>query len=158
MSSVLQGGRRRRRPGGRIARVLMLLLPVAAVVGAVFALGHKTHPGSKHVPPSPAAAQQTPGATPSPGTVAPDPAQAALAGVDAFHVRFHVPPRAGIVFDVKTGEVLWRRDPIEKMQIASITKIMTALLVVEHTHPRQLIRITKDALNYQGSGVGLLPK
>src|SRR5947209_15184437 len=143
MSSVLQGGRRRRRPGGRIARVLLLLLPVAAVVGAVFALGPKTHPGSKHVPPSPAAAQQTPGATPSPGTAAPDPAQAALAGVDAFHIKFHDPPRAGIVFDVKTGEVLWRRNPLKRTPIASLTKIMTALLVVEQTQPHDPIRISK---------------
>jgi D-alanyl-D-alanine carboxypeptidase len=35
---------------------------------------------------------------------------------------------------------------------------MTALLVVENTRPSEMVRITKDALNYQGSGVGLLPK
>jgi D-alanyl-D-alanine carboxypeptidase (penicillin-binding protein 5/6) len=42
--------------------------------------------------------------------------------------------------------------------IASLTKLMTALLAVEHTQPRDMVRITKDALNYSGSGVGLLPK
>jgi serine-type D-Ala-D-Ala carboxypeptidase (penicillin-binding protein 5/6) len=159
MTSVLQGGRRRRRPGARLARWLLLLLSIAAVVAVVVEVSSRSSHGSSHpIPHTPAVAQQTPGATPSPGTAAPDPAQAALAGTDAFRLHFKVPPRAGIVFDLKTGEVLWRRDPLQKMQIASITKIMTALLVVEQTHPRQLIRITKDALNYSGSGVGLLPK
>jgi D-alanyl-D-alanine carboxypeptidase len=154
MSSVLQGGRRRRRSGVRAARLLLLLAPLAVVAAAV--LGFRDHNS-----PAPARAQvgeQTPGATPSPGTAAPDPAQAALAGVDAFHLRFRDPPRAGMVFDVKTGEVLWRRNPVKRMPIASLTKIMTALLVVEQTRARDEIRITKDALNYEGSGVGLLPK
>src|SRR4051794_36318344 len=110
MSSVLQGGRRRRRPGPRLARLLLVLAPIAVVVALVFELGQRDHKPAP-VQPALAPAQQTPGATPSPGTAAPDPAQAALSGVDAFHLRFSDPPRSGIVFDVKTGEVLWRRDP-----------------------------------------------
>ena len=35
---------------------------------------------------------------------------------------------------------------------------MTALLVVDHTRPDEPVRITKAALDYQGSGVGMLPK
>jgi serine-type D-Ala-D-Ala carboxypeptidase (penicillin-binding protein 5/6) len=157
MTSVLQGGRRRRRPGARIARLLILLAPLAVAAAVVFGLDdHNQNPA----PPKPTPAQggQLPGATPSPGTAAPDPAQAALAGVDAFHLRFSDPPRAGIVFDVKTGEVLWRLNPLKHTQIASLTKIMTALLVVENTQPDDEFRIPKDALNYEGSGVGLLPK
>ena len=157
MTSVLQGGRRRRRPGARIARLLILLAPLAVVAAVVFVLNdHSQNPATAKSPP--VSGQQKPGATPSPGTVAPDPAQAALAGVDAFHLRFSAPPRAGIVFDVKTGEVLWRRNPLKRTQIASLTKIMTALLVVENTKPDDKFRIPKDALNYEGSGVGLLPK
>jgi D-alanyl-D-alanine carboxypeptidase len=128
---------------------------VAAAV--VFGLSdHNKNPAPAK--PTPAEGQQLPGATPSPGTAAPDPAQAALAGVDAFHLRFSQPPRAGIVFDVKTGEVLWRHNPLKRTPIASLTKIMTALLVVENTKPDDEFRIPKDALNYEGSGVGLLPK
>jgi D-alanyl-D-alanine carboxypeptidase (penicillin-binding protein 5/6) len=158
MSSVLQGGRRRRRPGIRLARLLLLLAPLAVVAAAFFALRHDKHDTIAPPQPAPARGQQVPGATPSPGTAAPDPEQAALAGVDAFHLRFKDPPRAGIVFDVKTGEVLWRRQPLKRTPIASLTKIMTALLVVEQKRAKDEIRIPKDALNYQGSGVGLLPK
>jgi serine-type D-Ala-D-Ala carboxypeptidase (penicillin-binding protein 5/6) len=157
MSSVLQGGRRRRRPGARIARLLVVLAPIAVAVALVVDLRH-SHSSAPAKPPAPAAGEQAPGGTPSPGTAAPDPAQAALAGVDAFHIHFKIPPTAGIVFDVKTGEVLWRRNPLKRVPIASLTKIMTALLVVEQTHPRDEIRVSKDALNYTGSGVGLLPK
>src|SRR4051794_36927542 len=134
MSSVLQGGRRRRRPGARIARLLLVLVPIAAVVAVVVAMrdDHATAPAPTTT--APVRGQEAPGATPSPGTAAPDPAQAALAGKDAFKLRFSDPPRAGIVFDLKTGEVLWRRNPLERTQIASLTKIMTALLVVENKH------------------------
>lgn len=160
MSSLLQGGRRRRRPGAGLARLLLFLVPVVVVAGLVTGWGHSFRHKAHSTPTgtSIAEAQQTPGATPSPGTAAPDPAQAAVAGTDAFKLHFSDPPRSGIVFNLKTGEVLWRRDPLRHTQIASLTKIMTALLVVEQTHPHDMIRITKDALNYQGSGVGLLPK
>lgn len=156
MTSVLHGGRRRRRAGGRIARLLLVLAPIAVVVAALVGFSHRSN--SQAPVKTPAEAQQAPGGTPSPGTAAPDPAQAALAGVDAFHMPFKHPPRAGIVFDLKTGEVLWRRNPLTRVPIASLTKVMTALLVVESKHARDEVRVPKDALNYQGSGVGLLPK
>ena len=44
------------------------------------------------------------------------------------------------------------------MPIASLTKIMTALIVTERTRPREAVRITRAALHYSGSGVGVLPK
>jgi D-alanyl-D-alanine carboxypeptidase (penicillin-binding protein 5/6) len=81
-----------------------------------------------------------------------------LTGVDAFHIRLRKPPRAGLVFDLETGDVLWRRRPLDVLPIASLTKIMTALIVVERGRPDEPVRITPAALRYQGSGVGLLPK
>jgi D-alanyl-D-alanine carboxypeptidase len=42
--------------------------------------------------------------------------------------------------------------------MASLTKMMTALVVVAHTRPTAQVPITSDALHYTGSGVGLLPK
>ncbi len=81
-----------------------------------------------------------------------------LAGPDAFQLRLRKPPRAALVFDVDTGEVLWRRRPLKRLPIASLTKIMTALVVTERTRPRDPVRITKAALSYSGSGVGVLPR
>jgi D-alanyl-D-alanine carboxypeptidase len=134
--------------------MLRLVVPVAIVVVAVLSLnGERGKQSAAH-----SSLQAPPVAPPSTSAAAPDASQAALAGVDSIKVRFQQPPRSGILFDVGTGEVLWRRDPLRAVPIASLTKIMTALLVVEQTRPGDLVRVTKDALNYAGSGVGLLPK
>lgn len=73
-------------------------------------------------------------------------------------VEFRRPPRAGILFDVGTGEVLWERDPERVLPIASLTKMMTALLIAERHRPSERVRITAEALAYEGSGVGVLPR
>jgi len=62
------------------------------------------------------------------------------------------------VFDLDSGSALWRLHPERTVPIASLTKIMTALLVVERTRPNEPVRITPAALRYSGSGVGVLPK
>ena len=68
------------------------------------------------------------------------------------------PPRAGILFDVGTGEVLWERHPRRELPIASLTKMMTALLIVREHRPGERVRISKRAVRTTGSKVGLLPK
>ena len=77
---------------------------------------------------------------------------------DAFTIPFKKPPRAGIVVNVDTGEVLWRRRPLRRRSIASLTKMMTALVVTELLRPRDRAKITKAVLRYTGSGVGVLPR
>ena len=149
---MLQGGRRRRRLPGALA-LLAGLLPLALVL---LALRLDADPAE----PAPAAAPVTAGAQPVP-QAAPQPQNplaVAMEGVDAYHVRFRKPPRAGLVFDMQSGEVLWRLRPLERRPVASLTKIMTALLVAERTDAGEEVRIAKAALNYAGSGVGLLPK
>lgn len=70
---------------------------------------------------------------------------------------FHRPPRAGLLFDLDTGQVLWARDPTRELPIASLSKMMTALLVVRSRHAGEQVPISKRAVNAQGSKVGLLP-
>jgi D-alanyl-D-alanine carboxypeptidase (penicillin-binding protein 5/6) len=77
---------------------------------------------------------------------------------DAVRVRFKHPPRAGLLFDIETGQVLWRRNPTRRLPIASLTKMMTALVVTQHLKPRAKVPITSVALHYRGSAVGVLPK
>ena len=66
--------------------------------------------------------------------------------------------RSGLLFDVKTGQVLWARYPSRVMPMASLTKMMTALVVTAHAKPPARVLVTSDALHYTGSGIGLLPK
>jgi D-alanyl-D-alanine carboxypeptidase len=88
----------------------------------------------------------------------PTPLAVKLAAPDAIRVPFHRPPRAGLLFDLDTGRVLWRRNPTRILPIASLTKMMTALLVVANEDPSAMVRITKAARQAPGSRVGLLPK
>jgi len=73
-------------------------------------------------------------------------------------LRFKHSPRAGLLFDLDTGKVLWEHQATRALPIASVTKMMTALLVVEHESAHARVLITKQALRYQGSGVGVLPR
>jgi D-alanyl-D-alanine carboxypeptidase len=73
-------------------------------------------------------------------------------------VRFKKPPASALLFDLDTGRVLYRQEPTKVLPIASLTKMMTALVVVDRIKPGAKVRITNEALRYQGSGVGLLPR
>jgi D-alanyl-D-alanine carboxypeptidase len=137
--------------------VVLLLAPIAVAVAIYLTFasddaggGAPRLPLAVHTPPVPRDSTPEVARKPAPGID--------LAGVDAFHVQLHKPPRAGLVFDVDSGEVLWRHDPLRVMPMASLTKIMTALVVVERTRPSEPVRITQAALDYTGSGIGLLPK
>jgi serine-type D-Ala-D-Ala carboxypeptidase (penicillin-binding protein 5/6) len=81
-----------------------------------------------------------------------------LGTADPVRPRFHRQPRSGLLFDLDTGAVLWRRLPDRVLPIASLTKMMTALIVVQRSRPADKVRITKEALAYKGSGVGVLPR
>jgi serine-type D-Ala-D-Ala carboxypeptidase (penicillin-binding protein 5/6) len=76
---------------------------------------------------------------------------------NAFEMRWKRPPRAGLVFDLDDGRVLWRKDPLRPLPIASVTKMMTALVVTDQLPADQKIRITKAAIDTTGSKVGVLP-
>jgi serine-type D-Ala-D-Ala carboxypeptidase (penicillin-binding protein 5/6) len=73
-------------------------------------------------------------------------------------VKLKLPLRSGLLFDVNTGQVLWQKNPTLPLAIASLTKMMTALVVATKAKPSDRVLITRDALHYTGSGVGLLPK
>lgn len=97
------------------------------------------------------------------GPIAPAPATSpltlGLVGTpDTVQIAFGKPPRAGLLFDLDTGQVLWRKDPTRILPIASVTKMMTALVVADRVPDGSKVHITRQALAYQGSGVGVLPK
>src|SRR3954447_20414572 len=162
MNSPLQGGQRRRSLAPRRGLGLLLLVVVPAVGLAAWLVaggdGSKVSPPAGAVPP-PLGAQETstrPPAKPRPGT--PPPGISLFGGRRPIKLRFKKPPRAGLVFDLDSGQVLWARRPLERLSMASLTKLMTAIIVVERTRPTERARVTREALGYSGSGVGVLPK
>jgi len=135
-----------------------MLLAILAVSGAVYLAyvheGPRERAAARPSPDTPTAPAPAAG-----GSLAPrSPAPVRLTGVDAFRARFRKPPSATLVFDVDSGEVLYRSHPLRVLPMASLTKIMTALLVARQSRPKEPVRITAQALRYSGTGVGLLPK
>ena len=153
---VFQGGRRRRRRRWPARLALLVVLGGAAAAAVLITL-------------QPSPAPQRPAATtpesrlgdgaPPPlagGGTAPTPLSVRLDDPrDLVTMRFKRPPRSGLMFDLDTGRVLWRRDPTRVLPIASLTKMMTALLVARHVPQGSKVRITRQALAYRGSGVGM---
>ena len=160
---VLHGGGRRSRLARLIAVIAILAAPIGVAAAALLTLDGGAGGGGAAGPPlavgsPPVAFAPTEPREPAPLIEAEPVPEVPLAGVDAFHLHLRKPPRAGLVFDVDTGEVLWRRSPLLTVPMASLTKIMTALLAVENSRPDDPVRITPAALHYSGSGVGLLPR
>jgi serine-type D-Ala-D-Ala carboxypeptidase (penicillin-binding protein 5/6) len=73
-------------------------------------------------------------------------------------IHFKQPPSAGILFDVDSGEVLWQLHPRRRLPIASLTKMLTALIIADRHRLRERVLITGRVLRYAGSGVGVLPR
>jgi serine-type D-Ala-D-Ala carboxypeptidase (penicillin-binding protein 5/6) len=161
-------GRARRRRRARWPRALGLAVVLAAAAGAAaLALG-VLGKGPSATGPAPAGAHAGGGAAadaaaplvPPPPANAPQPhswARTPADGATAVHVVFRKPPRSGLLVDGRSGTVLWSDHPERVLPIASLTKIMTALLVDERLRPRDPVPITRAALAYTGSGIGMLP-
>jgi D-alanyl-D-alanine carboxypeptidase (penicillin-binding protein 5/6) len=132
---------------------------VVVIAGAFLALRGGADAGRASADVAGNAAQQAVNGPPSIEDIARRPLDVALRDrIDPVRLHFKHPPKAGLLFDLDTGEVLWRRAPTRVLPIASVTKMMTALVVVLHSRPDYRVRVTKEALAYQGSGVGVLPK
>ena len=154
--TLLQGGRRRRR---RRRGVLVLAIVLALAVTLLLAprAGERKRPASSEAPPAPLLDTGT--APLAGGGTAPSPLAVRMEDPrDVVRVHFKHPPRSGLLFDIDTGRVLWRQHPDRVLPIASLTKMMTALIVVDRLPGAAKAKITKEVLSYTGSGVGLLPR
>jgi serine-type D-Ala-D-Ala carboxypeptidase (penicillin-binding protein 5/6) len=145
----------------RWGRRLMMLLALGAAGAAAYALLARN---DATAPPVHAAGSPAPLPTAGPAALgsagtAPSPLAVRLDDPhDTVRVELKHPPEAGLLFDLDTGRVLWRRNPSRVLPIASLTKMMTALLVAERVPRDGRVRITPETLRYTGSGVGLLPR
>jgi D-alanyl-D-alanine carboxypeptidase (penicillin-binding protein 5/6) len=155
--------RRRRLTFGAVAIVI-------AAVAAVLLLSRSAVTHGSASPPAGASAQKrahhtgqtthtTPTLSPAGLPLGRPPLKLDLSGAeDPVQIAFRHPPRAGLLFDLDSGRVLWQRNPLEHLHIASLTKMMTALRVVRSSSSsREPVLITKQAVDSAGSKVGVLP-
>jgi D-alanyl-D-alanine carboxypeptidase (penicillin-binding protein 5/6) len=154
--------RRRRRRRASIAAGAILLAAVGAALALGLPRGAKGRPDSAHTTRAAAAVATTSAPALSPAGLPLARPAFALHGAgspeqDSVHVVFHNPPRAGLLFNLDTGQVLWQRNAALRVPIASLTKMMTALLTVQSASPSAEVLVTRQAVVEGGSKVGVLP-
>lgn len=66
-----------------------------------------------------------------------------------------VSARAAIVYDGETGEVLYEKAADERLPMASTTKIMSALIVLEQDRLDEKFTVDSEAIKTEGSSMGL---
>ena len=70
--------------------------------------------------------------------------------------EFSVSAKAAIVIAADTLEVLYEKSAIQKLPMASTTKIKTALLLAEQPDLSKTVKTTKQMVTVEGSSMGLL--
>jgi D-alanyl-D-alanine carboxypeptidase len=58
---------------------------------------------------------------------------------------------SSIAVDLNSGEILYEKNPHKKMQIASITKLMTVLVVLEENKLNEVVTVSSNAASTEGS-------
>jgi D-alanyl-D-alanine carboxypeptidase len=59
--------------------------------------------------------------------------------------------KAALVVDLDSGTILYKKNDTEKLPIASLTKIMTALLIIEEHDLQEIVTIPSEATQVGGS-------
>lgn len=149
-------------------RIAGLTLVAAAV--ATGAASCSAAPGAAYAQDPPAVASTSPAAatapafTPSVPGAHPTASSTAPAGptIQVAGAPQKVKAKAGILVDATTGQVLWAKDPNTPRPIASITKVMTALLIIQAGDLNQEITVPKAVTayvaRYGANAVGLKPR
>ncbi len=68
-----------------------------------------------------------------------------------------IPASAGAYLIILNGQPLWSHEPNRRLPQASLTKIMTALLVLEQGGLDRVVTVSKEAAAETGSTIGLRP-
>lgn len=84
-------------------------------------------------------------------TVSDDPSTASQPTKDVIHISPIISARGSIAEDLNSSEVLFEKNPDERLKIASITKLMTLLIVLQDNKLDDVITVSKNAANTPGS-------
>ncbi len=124
------------------ARIVWLTV-VAVIIGGVAAWTSVVATRSpRSVPGHAAAARARPSATPS------RPSPSASPAISVTGAPGGVKAKGAVLADAATGQLLWARDVGTERPMASVTKVMTALLVLQSGDLGRQIRVPKAAVSY----------
>lgn len=123
----------------RLRATAAFIAPFVALLATptLVALGQSVEQASETPPPTPVVG---PG-----GRTTMSPFPSALHTPAISTERPQLRAAAGILADLDTGQVLYARFPDKRRPIASVTKIMTALLVIERSGPNDLVTVSANA-------------
>ena len=65
--------------------------------------------------------------------------------------------KSAVVISADTGEIVFEKNPYQKLPMASTTKIMTSILALEYGASEQYFTVTDEMISVEGSSIGLLP-
>ncbi|EGK14172.1 D-alanyl-D-alanine carboxypeptidase family protein [Kroppenstedtia eburnea] len=65
--------------------------------------------------------------------------------------------RAAAVIDVQSGRILYEKKAGQQMRIASLTKIMTAIVAIENSDLTEKVKVKPGAVGVEGSSIYLKP-
>jgi D-alanyl-D-alanine carboxypeptidase (penicillin-binding protein 5/6) len=123
----------------RLTVRIVTVVAAAAVIGGVTAC---TGSGARSAPEQIATVAHTPRARPS----VPRPPAGPV--IEVTGAPQGVKAKGAVLADAATGQVLWGRGLNTERPMASITKVMTALVVLESGNLDQVIRVPQAAFNY----------
>jgi len=125
---------------------VVVLAAVAVVIGmaawASVAAGEGQRPAARSAAAAAAATPARPTATPSRSSRPPGPV------IEVTGAPGGVKAKGAVLADAATAQVLWGRDADTERPMASVTKVMTALLVLQGGDLGRQIRIPKAAVTY----------
>jgi len=75
----------------------------------------------------------------------------------AVDTNFCQGAKAAVIIDSKSGAILFEKKAHTKLPMASTTKIMTALAVIDKGNPDSIVEITKESVGIEGSSIYLKP-
>jgi len=133
----------------RLRAWIVVLTAMAVVAGGVAAWAFTiAGPGKRPVPGLSAAAETRPRATATPSRPRPRSSPPAGPVIEVAGAPGGVKAKGAVLADAATGQVLWGRDVGTERPMASVTKVMTALLVLEGGDLGRQIRVPRAAFNY----------
>jgi D-alanyl-D-alanine carboxypeptidase (penicillin-binding protein 5/6) len=128
----------------RLRTRLVAPIVVAAVVGGATACtAASARPGLRTASPPAVAARVGASAAPRPS-----PSLSVRPAITVAGAPAGVKAKGAILVDAATGQVLWSRDAATERPMASVTKVMTALLVLQAGGLDRQLPMTKAAVSY----------
>lgn len=76
---------------------------------------------------------------------------------DPINISPVINAKAAIAVDLKNGYILYEKNIHNNLPIASLTKLMTAIIVLEENNTSDVVKVTKNATRIDGSKIWLAP-